>query len=364
MATILKRLSILILLILFTACSLPGIVILPEASPPKLAAPAEPTRPVLMFAGPDATPTPTPFQPMPPTPVNPPKAGQVTGTLSDIVIPTVTLVPTSTPNPDLLAQATPAPELDSLPNQINILLLGSDKRPWDVGYRTDVIILLTLNPHDGNASLMSFPRDLYVNIPGYGTDRINTAFYRGGFKMLGDTLKQNFGIKPTKYLLVDFSNFKQYIDSLGGLDIDVGVTLTDRYVGKGMITIKKGHQHLNADYLLWYARSRHTSNDFARGRRQHEVLIGLFKKMVSMNALTKIPELYSTYKKSIQTNLTLEDILPLVPLAAQLTDTSLIKHYYLDYHQVTDYITPGGAMVLLPRQGAINDLLERALSWK
>lgn len=355
----LKRLLLLITIFLVTACSMPGIVVLPAAAPAKVAAPLknEPTQPpVFLVAGPDATPTPTPFQPMPPTPVNPPNA--------KVVIPTVTLAPTSTPNPDLIAQATPAPELESLPDQINILLLGSDKRPWDVGYRTDSIILLTLNPHDGTASLMSFPRDLYVNIPGYGTDRINTAFYRGGFKVLVDTLNQNFGVKPTKYLLVDFKDFKQYIDSIGGLDIDVGVTLTDRYVGKGMITIKKGHQHLNADYLLWYARSRHTSNDFARARRQHEVLIGLFKKMLSVGALSKIPDLYNAYKKSVQTNLTLDDILPLAPLAAQLADTSHIKHYYIDYHQVYDYITPGGAMVLLPKQGAINDLLRQALRWK
>jgi LCP family protein required for cell wall assembly len=309
--------------------------------------------PVLVDVPADATATPTPFQPIPPTAV-----------FTPTIIPTLTAFPTSTPPPAMATAMLPAEPIPILENQTTILLLGSDKRPWDSGFRTDTIILLVLNPTQGTVSLLSFPRDLYVYIPGWTQDRINTAFYHGGFKTLAATLQQNFGVKPDHYVLINFRSFKQIIDSLGGLDVKVGQPLYDRIQGKGWVTIKKGLVNMDADMVLWYSRSRKTTNDFARNRRQQEVLVAMFEKFLSLDALKRLPELYKMYKKSVSTDLGLTDGLAMLPLALQLVDTSRIKRYYVSPQHVWDYITPGGAMVLMPREAEIRKLVKQAMNGK
>jgi LCP family protein required for cell wall assembly len=310
--------------------------------------------PVMVNVPENATATPTPFQPIPPTAV-----------FTPTIIPTLTAFPTPTPPPAIATAMLPAEPIPVLENQTTILLLGSDKRPWETGFRTDTIILLVLNPTQGTVSLLSFPRDLYVYIPGWTQDRINTAFYHGGFKTLAATLQQNFGVKPDHYVLINFRSFKQIIDSLGGLDVNVGQPLYDRIQGKGWVTIKKGLTNMDADMALWYARSRKTTNDFARNRRQQEVLVAMFNKFISLGALKRLPELYKMYKKSISTDLGFTDGLAMLPLVLQLVeDTGRIKRYYVSPSVVWDYITPGGAMVLMPQEAEIRKIVKQAMNGK
>jgi LCP family protein required for cell wall assembly len=350
----LNKINLLFILsILLSACGAPALANAPsqEAALPN----ADSTQPPnLVPIPPDATATPTPFQPLLPTAVFTPTE-----------IPTLTPVPTSTPAPALPVPDLPVEPVSEATNQLNILLLGSDKRPWETGFRTDTIILVSLNPSKGTVSLLSFPRDLYVNIPGWTTDRINTAFFHGGFKTLAATLDSNFGVRPTHYILINFRSFKQIVDSLGGLQVKVGTALNDRYPGKGWITIPKGTVKMNADMALWYVRSRKTSNDFARNRRQQEVILALFEKFLSLDALRRVPEFYKMYKKSVSTDMTLSDGLAYLPLALQLaTDPSRIKRYYISPQDVWNYITPGGAMVLLPREDQIRKIVKQALAGK
>lgn len=348
----LKKLSFFALILLTAACSMPGLAInnpLPAAALPD----ALDTPDSLFAVPPDATVTATPFQPLPPTPV-----------ITPTEIPTLTPVPTATATPYVIPTELAEQIPEEVPGQKIILLLGADSRPGDTAFRTDTIIVLVLNPRQGTASLLSFPRDLYVNIPGWGTDRINTAFFRGGYKTLAATLQSNFGVKPDAYVLINFRSFKQIIDGLGGLDVRVGQPVRDRYPRRGWITVNKGLNHMNADMVLWYARTRKTTNDFARNRRQQEVLVALFEKLVSLDAIKQAPELYNKYKKAVTTNLTFGDMLGFLPLAIQLTDTSRIKRYYISPEMVWDYITPGGAMVLLPREDAIRGVVRKALKVK
>jgi len=121
-------------------------------------------------------PTATPFQPN--------HGGEQTSHTEEVA-------PTPSPTEDILEK----PE-----GQINILLLGSDIRPDDGGFRTDVIMWVSLNPQDEYVSIISFPRDLFVTIPGWGGNRINTAFQYGGFDLLADTFETNFGIRPDYYV--------------------------------------------------------------------------------------------------------------------------------------------------------------------
>jgi LCP family protein required for cell wall assembly len=346
----LKKLALLLLALILTACAglspaAPNPAGMPVAAIPQ----AEATQEAPLYQAPaDATATATPFQPLPPTPV---------------YIPTN--IPTSTPVAEV--QESP-PEIGGAVGMIeqpkgitNILLLGSDARSRQKLFRTDTIILAILNTEKGTVSLLSFPRDLYVQIPGWGTDRINTAWERGGFKMLADTLKFNFGLQVDHYVVINFASFKKIVDSLGGLEVNVGEPLTDRYGGRGTITIRKGPQNMNADMVLWYVRSRKTTNDFARNRRQQEILLALGEKMLSMDAIRRAPELYSAYKESVTTDLRLLDMLSFLPLAARLTDTSRIHSYFVSSHMVSDYITPGGAMVLLPQRDLIMNVIRKAL---
>jgi len=99
-----------------------------------------------------------------------------------------------------------------------IVLLGSDFRP-ESGFRTDVILLVAYNLQTGQANMLSFPRDLWVTIPGWQYERINTAVQAGGFDLLGDTMQVNFGFRPDHYAMVDFNGFKKIINLLGGIDV-------------------------------------------------------------------------------------------------------------------------------------------------
>ena len=305
----------------------------------------------LYFAPSDATPTPTPFQPLPPTPV---------------YLPTSTPAPTATPLPTATSTSVPqnnSPKGWRTPEgQINILLLGSDARPWDVKFRTDTIILATINTQAGTVNLTSFPRDLFINIPGWGQNRINTAYQFGGIKLLSKTLAANFDIQVDHYVLINFSSFKRLVDSLGGLEVEIGQPLTDFRSGYGYVNISKGPVKMDADMVLWYVRSRKTTNDFARNRRQQEIIRALMEKFLSMDAITRAPEFYEIYKDSVTTDLTLGEMLPLLPIAANLTDPAKLNQYYICPKQVYDWITPAGAMVLMPRPDEIRQVLRKSLN--
>lgn len=304
---------------------------------------------------PGATITPTPFQPLAPTPVVYP-----TNAYGELLIPTSTL-----PGASMAENAPPVTNLQEqealarLPDQLNVLLLGVDKRPWETQFRTDTIILVTLNKDLGSVNITSFPRDLYVTLPGWGMGRINTAYTFGQYDLLYETFGYNFGVRPDYHILINFESFKKTIDSLGGLDVQVGETLSDYRYGY-WTTIQAGLVHMDADTVLWYARSRKTSNDFARNRRQQEVLQAIFEKLLSMDALKRAPEFYQVYKNNVDTDFGLADLLAWLPLAAKIAETRNIHQFYIGAEQVYDWISPEGGMVLLPNQDALMQVIRQS----
>lgn len=342
----------LVLIFVSLACGAP-LYADPPAGTPTPRAVAQ----LLVSADPNSTPTPTPFQPIGPT-----------------AIPTATITPTQaatlTPEPDLagIVAPTPIPVADkNIPGTVNLLILGSDARPNDYGFRTDVIMFVSINPSKGRVSVISFPRDLYVTIPGWTTQRINTAFVYGGFPELAETLQYNFGIRPQYYIMTNFQGFTGIIDSLGGINVNVGAYLSDecdlRIAVNGRCTVKPGVMTMDGATALWYVRSRHSTSDFDRLRRAQEVLYGLFARFMHIDALTRLPEFYASYQKSVQTNMTLDNMLPLLPVASQVIgDSSRIHRYTVTPYMVSNFITDGGAMVLLPNYNAINAMINEALN--
>ncbi len=311
----------------------------------------------VITADPNSTTTPTPFQPVGPTATS--------------VDPTATPQPTSTVNPlDELIESigipTPIRITKQVPKEvINLLVLGSDYRPSS-GYRTDVIMLVSINTKTNRVSVTSFPRDLYVYIPGWMTQRINTAQPHGGFSMMQDTFEYNFGVRPSYYILTNFQGFIGIVNSLGGVDVNVGSYLSDTcdlpWRSNGYCSVSPGLHTMDGATALWYVRSRHSSSDFDRTRRAQEVLQGLFNRLMSLDAITRLPELYSSYSSSVETNLGVEDIAPLLPIASQvLSDSSLISRYAIGTSEVTPYTTESGAAVLLPNYEAIAAIIEKAI---
>ncbi|MDH5508440.1 MAG: LCP family protein, partial [Anaerolineae bacterium] len=270
------------------------------------------------------------------------------------------------PGPAIYPPIAVPPPLGIFPKpetQVTLLLMGSDQRPYDGSFRTDSLLLIVLNPQLGTANLVSFPRDLFVYIPGWTMERINTAQMQGGFSTTAMTFEYNFGIRPDFFALINFNGFKLIIDDLGGINVQVSQYLTDHRDGYGNYTVAPGTVHMNGDTALWYVRSRYSSSDFDRTRRQQEVLQAIFFRLLSLDAVSNASDLFEHYQDTVQTNLTLSDIVPLLPLATQLSSSNKIQRYAVSSTEVTSWTNPyNGAQVLLPNYDLIRVIMEQALN--
>jgi len=252
---------------------------------------------------------------------------------------------------------------------VSILLIGRDlgTSTW----RTDTILLLTINPDTQRAGLLSIPRDLWVSIPGYGKERINTADFRGesthypggGEALLKRTIQENLGIPVHYYVRVDFRAFVKLIDAIGGVDVPVDCNLRDAFLdsksptGRTWLQVTPGMRHMDGETALRYARSRKTTNDFDRARRQQQVLKAAWQKALSLDLFPKIPQLWQEFKGSVKTDLTLGDVLALARFGTNLRPQA-IQNHVIDWRVTTSWTTPMGAMVLLPNQPKIHELLK------
>ncbi len=342
--------------LLVTACAIPAAV----AQMPASSAISAPVVAPLVTADPNAAPTPTPFLPQEPDaePIalatSEPQVGPSDG-------PPWGSYPGPSLNPGMPIPP-PVGLLPQPPGQVNILILGSDQRPFDGGFRTDTILLVTVNPAEGRASITSFPRDLYIYIPGWTMQRINTAHARGGFPTTALTFEYNFGVRPDHFVLVNFWAFEEVVDNLGGIDVNVARPHSDHRDRYGRYNVPAGVVHMDAATALWYVRSRYSTNDFDRTRRQQEVLIATFYRLLSLDAISRAPELFEIYRQNFTTDIEFADIKPLLPLARIVGDTQNIHSYFIGPAQVTSWVTPGGAQVLLPNRDAVLQVMREALS--
>jgi LCP family protein required for cell wall assembly len=180
---------------------------------------------------------------------------------------------------------------------MNIILLGTDSEvePNDPSYRTDTMIIVSINRTTGTIAMLPLERDLFVFIPGWTMQRLNLAYQRGesvgwtdgGFGLLRQTILYNFGIPIHYYALANFEGFQTVIDTLGGVDIAVDCSIQDyRFEGWDawnepiyrLYTLPVGLHHLDSDMALWYARSRRNSDAFDRGRRQMQLLVAIWRE--------------------------------------------------------------------------------------
>jgi LCP family protein required for cell wall assembly len=346
---------------------------------------AEPYSPYYFVSAPaNATSSPTPFQPSGNSSHSASQTPQPQGAISPQVLPgssatpfpTITPFPGDQPTPGIITQPQPLVDTQSA---ITFLLLGSDTRSGS-SFRTDTIMIAIVRPSDGQVSLISIPRDLWVNIPTVGMQRINTAYEYGengdysggGAGLLKDTILFNLGIQINYVVLVDFEGFQKSIDTIGGIDVPVVCPYTDwrlldpTYDPQDennwfLYTAGPGLLHMDGDLALWYARSRKHSDDFDRGRRQQEVIRAIFSQALRTNLITRIPQLYTDLASSFTTDLGLADILKLSPLVLHLTNANL-RSYYIAGDLVTAWTTAGGAAVLLPNIDLIQKMFTQAMN--
>ncbi len=287
----------------------------------------------------------------------------------------------STPDP-LLTPDLPIPDpVDQLhldKNIVNLLLLGRDTDRTSLSYRTDVMIVVSINKAANSVTLLTIPRDLYVYIPGWTMNRINTAavhgdstgYPGGGVALLEQTILYNLGIPIQGWARIDFQGFKSVVDIVGGVDVPVTCAMQDWRLKDPTLdqqnpdnwqlyTVTPGMQHMDGDLALWYARSRERSSDYDRSRRQHQVLRALFEQALNLQLITKVPQLYAQYVQIVDTDISLGDLLQFVPMAANLQNAR-IKSRFIGRAQVTSWVTPEGADVLLPNREAIAALTAEA----
>jgi LCP family protein required for cell wall assembly len=249
--------------------------------------------------------------------------------------------------------------------QMKILLLGSDQRPDDGGYRTDVIILVVVDPDQMTVSAVSFPRDLWVKVPGLYEMKINQVQALGGFDATAAMFQENFGVKPDYYVMTNFAGFTQFIDKQGGVDVEVGQELTDDcdlpQEVNGDCTIAPGVVHMDGGTALWYVRSRNTSSDYDRLRRAQEVLYAVLKKMINFGTLAKLSEIKAELESNVETNLSISKAVSLLPVAARvLQSPDRIRRFSITEDQATPSWSWDGMWILLPDAGAIRGLLQEA----
>lgn len=248
-------------------------------------------------------------------------------------------------------------------DRVNILLLGIDRRPGEAFVsRTDSMMVISVDPKSDSASVLSIPRDLYVQIPGYGQDRINTALvygaregdYLDGAVLAMQTVSYNLNIPIHHFVMVDFGAFTRFIDTLGGVDIEVPYDINDSMYpdmdyGYDPLYIPAGMNHFDGTLALKYARTRHADSDFNRAYRQQQLLFAARNKARSLGLgelLMRAPSLYRDLEGGIRTDFSLEELLRLAKTVGDIPADSL-QSAVLDQDYVTSFRTPGGASVLL-----------------
>jgi len=245
-----------------------------------------------------------------------------------------------------------------------------------------VIILVSVNKRENTVAMWHLPRDLLVYIPNHTMDRINLAFaygargdFPGGsFGLFKETILYNLGIELDYYARADFDDFQMIVEKLGGLEVSVDCAISDwRLIDPELdptveenweyYTLPIGRQKLEPYMALWYARSRQTTNDLDRGRRQMDLLRAMWYQARETGLFEQVTELWPEAAAIIDTNMTLTDVLGFVPLAASLDMSNIARYSGSVGVHYTAFKTPDdGREVFLPNRDELIPLIKDFLT--
>ena len=263
-------------------------------------------------------------------------------------------------------------------DRLNILVMGIDQREHEEGpWRTDTMLVLTIDPVTLSAGVLSIPRDLWVPIADYGEQaRINQAHFLGevydypggGPALAAKTVQYNLGVHIHHYARVNFTAFEKVIDLMGGVEVCVDEeindpTYPDEGYGYDPLHIDAGCQTFDGKMALKYARTRHSGGgDFDRARRQQKLLRAVFEKVTQPDELPRLaaqsPELWETLQGAVVTDLKLDEIIALANLASEV-DPNAIRFGVIDENYTSFWTTPDGQEVLVPQRDRIRELRDR-----
>ena len=284
--------------------------------------------------------------------------------------------PRPTPaGPGSVGQSEPSPMAEPVwqgRDRMTILLLGLDTREDERNQptRSDTMILVTVDPAQKRAGMLSIPRDLWVPIPGHGENKINTAHFfgeldkpGGGPALARRVVEYNLGVRVNYYARVDFRGFEELIDAIGGITVDVERPIKDDEYPAGpaseggicRVYIPTGLQHMDGRTALRYARSRHGDNDFARNHRQQTVLLAARTQVLQPSILPRVPQMIGILRDALQTDVPLTDILPIFNMARGIQSKDIVVRS-IDYSMTIDY--NGDGTVLIPDRRKIQKVVE------
>jgi LCP family protein required for cell wall assembly len=249
--------------------------------------------------------------------------------------------------------------------RVNILLMGLDHRDWEAGTgapRTDSMMVFTFDPVTKTSGMLSVPRDLWVEIPGFGHDKINNAYALGeGSRLPGGgaglavkTVEQFLGITINYYAQVDFGAFEEFIDTIGGVKIIVEQRVKIQIIGEDKErVIEPGRQVLNGAYALGYARARHTADgDFDRARRQQQIILGIRQQLlrdeVRTLLITQGFQIYQQLSSGVNTNMTIDEMFRLAFSMKDIDPSEIVQAVIAPPDYVTLDTSPDGLSILKP----------------
>jgi LCP family protein required for cell wall assembly len=256
-------------------------------------------------------------------------------------------------------------------SRINVLVMGLDYREAESDDipRTDTMILFSLDPESRTAGMLSIPRDLWVNIPGFEHNKINTAYRLGEVYNVDErgpglairTVEELLGMQIDYYAMIDFLAFENFIDELGGITINIPEEIVIDPLGKNnTVALEAGEQDMPGYLALAYARSRNTSgSDFDRAARQQQVIMAIRDKILSAELLPTLiknsPAIYQNLSSGISSNLTLMQVVRLGWIAQQIPEED-IHHGVIGVDQVDFAFSYDGQDILVPRPNEIRQL--------
>jgi LCP family protein required for cell wall assembly len=270
----------------------------------------------------------------------------------------------------VVVEETPVPWNGS--DRVTVLVMGLDYRDWESGTgapRTDSMMLVTVDPVAHTAGMMSIPRDLWVEIPGFEHNRINTAYFLGesynlpggGPALAMKTVENLLGVPVQYYAVIEFSAFEKMIDEIGGIEVLVPERVKISPLGRRSRWLEAKAYRLDGPDALAYARARKTEGgDFDRAQRQQQVILAVRDRVLELNMIptliTRAPALYQELQQGIRTNLSFDQMLALSLLASQIDKKEIRRGVIAPPEMVLFETLPDGAEVLKPVPDRIREL--------
>lgn len=270
--------------------------------------------------------------------------------------------PSPTPDPDYLM-----PEKES--DRLDVLILGirGENDPnADTGgpLLTDSIQVFSYDKTTKKSSLISLPRDLFVKLSDTKTDKVNTVYEYGvshspdALKFTKEKFSEITGVYVDQVVVFDFSSFKDIVDALGGIDVTLATPFKESEQWGYSFSLPAGKNHLDGQSALYYARSRYSSNDFDRSRRQQEIIFAIKDKLLQLNFFADPVKSFSVLnliRNDIRTDIGVWDIKQFLDLANEVKFDQM-KRFVVSTDNLLMESRDHGAYILLPKTGNFGDV--------